>query len=803
MWRDIREAARKLTTHPGLTAIILGTLALTIGVNTTIFSALNGVLLRPLDYVDADRLVMMWENNENAAAEREPISAATFVDWRERSRAFESMAAYQYHGFTLTEGAEPIRMPSVDISPALFRVLGVSPVIGRALTDDDERPGREDQVILSHATWQQHFGSDPTIIDTRIRLDGQPYTVVGVMPESFRFPADDPNIAIWSPLTLSLEDLPSRPHRSYSAIGKLAAGFTLEQAREEMSVIAAGIAQENPESNAGWSVTLESAHAQLVADVSTTLWFLQAAVVLVLLIGCANIANLLLVQSTESTRDFAVRAAFGAKGSALLRRSLAESGLLALLGGVIGLGIAYAGVSFLRTVMPPNIPRADEIGIDLTVLGFTLATTTLAGFVFGIVPALRNMHPNLATSLQDGGRGMSVGRKTRWIANAMVVSEVALALVLLTGAGLMVRSFAKLLNVDPGFRTSGIVSVAVSLPQSRYSGFERQKQFYLDLVERVRTLPGLESVGAVSALPMSPLGTEFDMPFSREGLDVASPSERPMAEYRAVIPGYFETMGIPVVLGRDVNNFDDGSRKVAIINESLRQRYFNDVDPIGQQLLRAPMIGDMEIVGVVGDVRHSGLDATPQPEMFVPFVQLPLGEMHIIARTRATIESAAAAIRAEVLALDPQLPVSAATGIDELIATTVAPSRFNMILLVALACSAALLAAVGIYGVVSYSVTRRTGEIGVRVALGASGQDAVMLIVKQILSVTAIGIVIGIVLALGFSRFIAGMLYGVTPTDPLTYIAVAGGLIGVAVLASTIPATRASRVDPVVALRQQ
>jgi len=482
---------------------------------------------------------------------------------------------------------------------------------------------------------------------------------------------------------------------------------------------------------------------------------------------------------------------------------LAESLVLAVAGGIAGLLIAYWGVDVLRRVMPPDIPRAERISIDLTVLAFTFTVSLLAGVAFGIIPGLKVMRPNVAEVLQEGSRGSSVGRRSRRFTNLLVAGEVALALMLLVGAGLMMRSFIKLTNVDPGFRKADIVAVVVSLPQSRYPQFEQQRQFFTALIDRLEQIPGFEEVGGVTQLPLSPLGTGFEAPFSVEGLDAVSPTERPRADYRGTFPGYFRTMGIPLVQGRLFDKLDgsDG-RVVAIINQTTADRYFPGASPLGK-VITMPMVPPMEIVGVVGDIRHDALHSASKPELFVPFVQLPLSEMHIVVHTDADKSVVAAAVREETRRIDSQLPLTDVSSMDELLAISVATPRFNMVLLAALAICAVVLAVVGIYGTISYSVAQRTRDIGVRMALGADSGDTVWLIVSQVLRVLAIGIAIGVLGSLGLSRVMTGLLYGVAPTDPATYLVVGCIIVLVGVAASVIPAMRATRVDPVDALRQE
>ena len=608
---------------------------------------------------------------------------------------------------------------------------------------------------------------------------------------------------MWSPLTLSLEDLPSRPHRMYNAIGRLAPGATLERARREMESIGAQIAAENPESNRGWSVALIPAHEQLVGDMRLTLWFLFGAVLLVLLIGCVNIANLLLVRASQSARDFAIRASLGAGQWQLIRRSLMESLVLAAVGGIAGILVANWGIALLRSVLPGNTPRLATMGLDVDVLAFTALVTLASGLAFGLIPAIRTAGLNLVGILQAGNSSTLAGRKARFVSAAMIVSQVTLAFVLIAGAVLTSRSFFRLLDVDPGFRRQNVTSIVLSLPRTRYGDSDSRREFFRPLLERLKPQPGFDATGAVSRLPMSAVGVEFELPFTVSGLDVASPSERPRAEYRAVVPGYFEAMAIPLVKGRRIDSTDSfQAHKIVVINEALARRYFPDRDPIGQKLLQMPMIGDLEIVGVVADVRHHGLEAEIQPEVFVPFTQLPLDEMHIVVYSKLPLSQVVSQVRSEVLALDPQLPLTSVSTMEELLSDSVAQPRLNMILLVGLALCAATIAAIGIYGVVSHSVVRRTRELGLRMALGADRSDTVVLILREVLTIVAIGAALGTVAAIGLGQLIASLLYELSPADPTTYALVATGVLLVSLLASTLPVMRATRLDPVQTLKQ-
>lgn len=803
MKQDIREAFRFLTANPGFAAVVILTLGLAIGVNSAIFSVVHGVLLRPLAYGDPDRLVTLWESNQAQGLERSEVSAATYIDWRERTRAFEGIGLFRYRGFTLTADNQAERITSVDVSPALLRLLSVRPVVGQIFTDADERPGQERQVVLSYAAWQRRFGGDPSVIGRTMQLDEATHTIVGVMPRDFRLPASDPDVEMWSPLTLNLGALASRPHRMYQAVGRLAPGVSLEQARQDMAAVAAGIERENPDAQTGWGVALVPAHEQVVGDIGETLWLLFGAVLLVLVIACANIANILLARSAGASRDFAVRAAFGAGRWVLLRRSVVESALLTLTGGVVGLVLAWWSMRGLRALIPANVPRVEGIGLDLQVLAFTAAVTAAAGLLFGLVPALRAMRPDVMDVLQESGRGSTPSRAARRLSNVMVVAEVALALVLLVSAGLLTRSFIRLTSVDPGYRTSGIVATHVVLPRARYQPPAAKRQFIADLVERVGRMPGVTRASAVSVLPMSAVGVEFDLPFTIDGLEATNPSERPRAAYRAVMPGYFQTMGIQLKRGRVFDGFDgreDGA-KVAIVNESVVRRYFGDVDPIGR-LVRMPMAGDLHIVGVVADIRHDGLEASAQSEVFVPYFQFPLSEMQIVMSTDLDAGAAARGVKAEMAALDPRLPIAKVSAIEDLVSSSIAQRRFNMTLLVSLAFCAALLAAVGVYGVVTYSVSRRTGEIGVRMALGADAERTFRLIVLGAVKIVLVGVVIGLAGAVAAGRSLQNLLFGVPPFDVLTFAIAGLGILLIGATAAAVPALRASRIDPVSALRQ-
>jgi predicted permease len=803
--QDLREASRFLAANPGFTAVIVLTLGLAIGVNSTIFSVLNGVLLRPLDYAEPGQLVGLWESNPAPGLERSQVSAATYLDWRDRTRTFSGIGLYRYRGYTLTGSGEAERLVTVDVSPALFRVLDVPPLLGRTFSDEEERPGpHARQVVLSYGAWVRRFGQNPNVLGQTLTLDDATHTIVGVMPRTFQFPPNDPAVEMWSPLTIDHGAVASRPHRLYYAWGRLAPDATLARAQQDMSDVASAIARENPDAQKGWGILLIPAHEQVVGRIGDTLWVLFGAVVLVLVIACANIANLLLARSASAAKGFALCAAFGAGRWALVRRALVESSLLTAAGGASGLLFAWWGTSALRPLIPANVPRAHTIGLDLPVLAFTAGATIASGLLVGLVPALRAMRPNLLEVLQDATRGSTAGRSTRRLSNVMVVAEVALALMLLVSAGLLIRSFVRLTSVDPGYRTTGIVATHVALPNSRYPDAPSKRRLFDQLVARIGKLPGIERAAAVSALPMSPLGVQFDLPFTIDGLEVRSPTERPRARYRAVVGDYFQTMGIELKRGRLFDGFDgrESGPKVAIINESAARRYFTAFDPIGRQV-KIPMAGDLHIVGVVSDIKHDGLQGDPQAEVFVPYFQFPLTEMQIVMASTADHGAIVRGVRAEMAALDASLPIVKVSTIEELVSSSVAQPRFNMTLLAALAICAALLAAVGVYGVVTYSVARRTSEIGVRMALGADADSTFRLVVGSAMRIVLVGAVIGLAGAAGLGRSLQSLLFGVPALDLPTYVVSGFAIVTVGAIAAALPALRAARIDPVTALRTE
>ena len=661
-------------------------------------------------------------------------------------------------------------------------------------------------MILSNSLWTQRFEADRDVIGTVLYLGKSPYTVVGVMPPDFQFPPGAQDVQIWKPLAIDPALVDPRGMRVYNVLGRLNDDVSVEQARSEMAAISVGIQRENPQSNRGWGVNITPALEQLVGGFSTLVGVLAGAAALVLLIGCVNVANLVLARASTNQREFAIRAALGAGRGRLLRRSLAESLTLVFLGGGLGLFLAFSGVAVLRRFLPADIPRVDEIGIDGAALGFAVVASLFAGVLFGLYPAIRAMRPRVTDVLQDGGRGGTGGRMSGRMLNGMVAAQVALALLLLLSAGVMVKSFSGLLQIEPGFRTEDVMVATVSIPDYGFTDPELQAQmglkqvgFWSQLVDRVSALPGVVAVGAVSALPMSPHGADFDLPVSILSRD-AAPAEQPRVQYRATVPGYFEAIGMTLIRGRLLDRFDrEEGRPVVVLNESAAQLLFAGQDPVGH-LLGVPMAGRIEIVGVVADVRHTGLDAPPSPEMFVAFANFPAADMHLVVHSPTGGADLARTIRTEIDASWPGLFGTRLVTMEQLVSESLAQPRFNMALLLSFALCALVLATVGIYGVTSYLVVRRTGEIGVRMALGSDASATFRLVVGQTLRYVLLGGVLGVVGAAFAASLIRGLLYEVSPLDPLTLIGVVALLMATAAGAAAIPARRATRIDPVTAL---
>jgi predicted permease len=801
--KDIRYGLRSLLKHKTFTVIAILTLALGIGANTAIFSVVNAVVLQPLPYQDSERLAVIWSTRD--ANQEQPFSFADFNDLRSQAKSYSSIAgASPLWTFTLTGGGEPEPLQGLYVSANLFDMLQVGPERGRAFLPDEDRVGGNPVVLLSHGLWQRRFGSDENIIGKPIRLSDVNTTVIGIMPAGFQFLESAADV--WIPLHQNPTATTARQVRLLSVVGKLNEGVTPVAAGTELTTIGRQLATQYPDSNTGVGLRLVPMHEQVTGKVRPALLLLLGAVGLVLLIACANIINLMLVRSAARQREIAVRSALGASRLRLLRQLLTESITLSLLGGAAGVALATWGVNLLLAMNPISLPSYNKIGIDGTVLLFTLVATVLTGLVFGLAPAWQSLKVDLNSALKEGGR--SAGETThRRLSGALVVAEVSMALVLLIGAGLLLRSFGRLLDVNPGFNTENVLTFQIGLPHDAYQEPQKRTQFLQQLEANLKATPEIASVGAVTRLPLMPALNNVTTYLTIEGRNVPA-GERPEIDFRRATTGYFESMGIPLLAGRLVTEQDvTNNTRSVLINEAMAKRIWPGEDPIGKRISTALNTGQQTqwqtIVGVVGNVRHLGLDVQPRPEIYYHTSTNPPYGPVLVVRTTSDPKRMISVVRAKVRELDRDVPLSNVNTIDQLISQSVAQRRFAMSLLGVFALLALVLAGIGIYGVVSYSVAQRTQEIGVRMALGANSIDVLKLILKSGLSFVLVGVAIGIVGALGLTRLMARLLFEVNPADLFTFATVATGLTIVAFFACYIPARRAMKVEPLVALRHE
>jgi putative ABC transport system permease protein len=807
LFRDLRYGMRALGRTPAFTVVAILTLALGIGANTAIFSVVNTVLLKPLAYPAAERLVFVWERNTAIGKDRDLVAPPNYLDWKSRNAVFEHLGAYRVGGFSLTGSGEPESLTAVTMSSSLFRALGVDAAIGRTFTDDEEAK-RQRVVVLTHRLWQRRFGGDPSIVGRAINLSGAAYTVIGVMPPTFTFPEGNP-VDLYSPIAFLENELKGRLTHTVTVIGRLKPGVSIDAATVNMTTISRAIAAGDKTSNP--DVSLVGAHDLLVEDVRLGLVVLLGTVGFVLLIACANVANLLLVRATARRGEMAVRAALGAARTRLFRQMLTESVLLSLIGAIVGTAAAWWVLGALVRVSPPDLPRIDQVAIDTTVLMFVTAVAVLTGIGFGLAPAIQTSGTSLVAATQESRVKRHRGR------SILVVAEIALSLVLLAGAGLMLRSFLNAQDTDLGFQSAGVLTGQVFLPANRYPVDPVQYQavpagarpevskpaaFITRLIDRIETIPGVESAAAVSALPLNPVGIDYDMPVVVHGRPQPRAGEEPQADLRIVTPGYFQTMRIPLVAGRTFNEHDGpATAPVIVINDTMARQMFPGENPVGQRL---QLYGRArEIVGVIGSVRHHGFNREPRPEMILPNLQFQFGGMTLVVRSALEPSALGRAVAREVHTLDPQLPLSRVRTLDEYLSNSVAQPRFTSLLLISFALVAMLLALVGVYGVMSYAVSQRRREIGVRIALGADRSDVVRMVVGHGMILAAIGIVAGLVTAAAGTQLIEGLLFGVTPTDPFTFAFAAAAMAVASFSAAFLPAWRAARVAPATALRTE
>ena len=798
IFTDIRFAARSLWKRPGFSTIVVLTLALGIGANTAVFSVINAVLLRPLPYREADRVVTLWQNNSKAGIARNGVSPANFIDWSEQSNSFEALAGIEPSGFSLVGDGEPERLRATLVTSGFFQAAGTDALLGRTLTAEDYQPGKDRVVVLGHGLWQRRFGGDSSIVGRKLILNGQPYVVAGVMPPEFQLP---PDREIWAPRVVTENQRQSRGATYWNVIARLKQGTTVVQAQEEMNGIAARLAAQYPDTNGGMGATVVPLFEQLTGEIRSALWVLAAAVGFVLLIACVNVANLFLVRGTEREREFAIRRALGAERMRLVRQTLTESLLVVLVGGVSGVLLASWLVKLIPALSAEKIPRVEYVSMDLRVVLFACGVSLLTAVVFGLVPAIQFWRHDIHATLKDSGRNTASPLRQR-LRKTLVVGEVAVAVVLLAGAGLLLRSFVTLLQVDPGFSKERVLALQVFLPRN-YDQREKMIGFFDQSLEKIKGLPGIEAAAVVATPPFIDL--EQDATFNVVGRPAPPQGSEPAAFYAPVSSEYLNALSIPLKKGRFLTNFDTtNSPAVVVINETMARRHFPNEDPIGQRL--TVMFGvpkTREIVGVIGDILHNGLHVEPRAEMFVPHQQSASAHMTFLVRTTTEPSSQLAAVKAAIREVNPNQTFSLTATMEELVADSLKERRFNLFLLGMFAVIALLLATIGIYGSISYSTRQRTNEIGVRIALGAQSRDVLRLIIGQGVGLALIGVAIGLAAAFLLTRAIKSFLFGVTPTDPLTFLAISVLLLLTALIASLIPARRATKVDPLVALRTE
>jgi len=802
--KDIRYSVRLLVRKPGFAAVAVLTLALGIGANSTIFSIVNAVLFRSLPLKNPEQLVMVWQTNPEKGTYQNPVSLPNLTDWREQNSVFEQMAAFMPRGVTLTGMNEPEQLHGALVSVNLFSLLDANPILGRTFLGHEEKPGENLVVIISYGLWQRRFGGDPAILDKTLTLNAENYTVVGVMPPDFQFPVQGqlpiPTMDLWLPLVPD-QAPQARGIAIFMVVARLRPGVPVETAQAEMSTIAGRLEQQYPESNTGAGVRLVPLHEQVVGRIKLGLLMLLAAVGFVLLITCANVTNLMLVRATARQKEVAIRTALGAARMRLVRQFLTESLVLALAGGALGFLIAFFGVKIAGGNLPSYMPRAANIRIDYQVFGFTLLVSIITGIILGLVPALRGSKANLSGSLQEAAGRLSGGPGRHRLRSLLVVSEVALALILLVGAGLLVRSLFHLQQVSPGFNAQNVLVVPYVLPPTKYPRGQYRAIFIDQVTQRINTIPDVRSIGAISILPLS--GEDEIGSFLMEGQS-SDPGEKKTASVRVVTPDYFTTMIIPVLNGRTFTDQDKfESPPIAIVNKKFASRYYPDEDAVNKRIKPASGGDWITIVGVVGDVRSAGLANEPKPEVYYAYLQERVPFMNLVIRTGGDPKGLVNRVRGEIWAVDSNLPLSKITTLNELLASSISEQRFNMVVLDIFAALAMVLAAIGVYGVISYSVKQRTHEIGIRMALGAQQNDVLRLVMGEGMTLALIGVGAGLVGAFTLTRVMSTLLYEVSATDPVTFAIVSLILIAVVAVASYLPARKATRVDPMMALRYE
>jgi len=807
--QDIRYGVRSLSKRPSFVVIAVITLGLGIGSNTAIFSVVNAVLLKPLPFKDPERIVMLWGVLPQYAGASLPASAGNYLDFAKESKSFEHVSAFRQWSWQLTGGLEPEQLQGARVSASFFDTIGASPMLGRPFTAEEDKPNGTRVAVISYGLWQRHFGSDQNIVGRSINLSGQTVSIVGVMPPGFRFPGGANLIPglqfafqndVWVPLALTDDEISRQGNLNLALTGRLRDGVSIAQAKLETDSIQSGL----PLGKIGYTFNLVPLYQQMAGGVRRLMLVLFATVAFVLLIACANVANLLLTRATSRQREVAIRVALGAGRLRVVRQLLTESVLLSLLGGTLGIILASWGISFLVSLIPRDVPRIQDVGIDVRILTFGLAISFITGIVFGLVPALQSSKVDLQESLKEGSRGVSSGTRQNRIRSVLVISEVSLAVVLLIGATLLARSFIQLLDRNPGLDTSHVLKLEVALPNvppSRYANTSEQVSFFRQLIDRIVTVPGVESAAGVVTLPLT--GGFESTEVIIDGRE-SSAGNRPEANYNTITPGFFKVFRIPLLRGRDFTAQDNAdSARVLIVNDVFAQRLWPNEEAIGKQLRVGFEKEPREIVGVVGGSRRADLTSEPRPEMYLPHSQFSNGTLILLVRTQGDPLAMAPVIREHVRLQDQDIPVSRIGTMDQVLATSVAQQRFTMLLMGLFAALALVLALVGIYAVMAYLVTQRSHEIGIRLALGATGSDVLQLVLKTGMTLTLVGVGIGLAVAWGLTRFMSSLLFGVTTTDALTFAAVPLLLLIVSLVACYVPARRATKVDPLVALRYE
>jgi predicted permease len=819
LWQDVRYGARMLLKNPGVTVVVIIALALGIGANTAIFSVVNTVLLRPLPYHESERLVFL--NEKSPVLDEMSISYPNFSDWRAQNQTFEKMGVYNRASYNLTGTGEAERIVTGQVSADLFSVLRVNALHGRVFTNEEDQPGGTPVVVLSYGLWQRRFGGQTNILNQAITLNGKSYTVIGVMPESYLYPS---RVEMWVPVGQLSDQVSWKQrgnHPGLYGVARLKPGVTFEQAEADMNTVAANLAKQYPDSNTGNGIRMRPLLEIFVSDVRQALWVIFGAVGFVLLIACANIANLLLARATARKKEMAIRTAVGASRWRIARQLLTESILLSLIGGTIGLFLARWGVDLILYVSPTAIPRSREIGLDWTVLAFTVGISFLTGIIFGLIPAIQAGDVDVHETLKESGRGTS-GRQ--WLRSSLVVVEVATTLVLLIGAGLMIRSFYLLQKVNPGFSHEQLTSFSVSLPEKKYATEDARASFYNRLLENIRTLPGVESTAAASGLPLGNNGWQTS--FVIEGQPPPPRDQVPLMEACLVTPDYFRAMNIPVLRGRVFNDRDDRAHLAGrdlsklnaseranlalnkvVIDEEFAKKYWPNEDAVGKRIrIGGPDSENPapEVIGVVGRVKMDSLNQnSDRVQGYFPFNQVPQGGMTVLIKGASDPNQLISSVRGAVKEIDPEQPIYSPRTMAEIRAESVAPERLNLTLLSLFAGIALVLATVGIYGVMSYSVTQRTHEIGIRMAIGARPVDVFKMILGHGMKLALIGVALGLAGAFALTRLMATMLFGVEPTDATTFGAISILLIAVALLACYLPGRRATKVEPTISLRYE